>query len=143
MFDASELFEHHRLPEAFGGFPRDRKHPHPGLYPDSCAPQGWSASAVAWLVQAMLGIWSYGPMNLLFVWPDLPAWLPDITVQNLHVGKGHVSMRFRRERDGTTSYKVLNNRGGIRVLRQQPPGSVHAGLLSRLGSAATSLLPWR
>jgi len=143
LFDASTLFEHHRLPETFAGFPRDRQHPHPGLYPDACAPQGWSASGVAWLVQAMLGIWSYAPLGLLFVQPDLPPWLPDITVKHLQVGKGYATIRFRRERGGSTSYKVLEARGGVRVLRQPPPGSLEVGPAERVAAALSSLLPWR
>jgi glycogen debranching enzyme len=145
LFDASTLFEQRRLPETFGGFPRDRQHPHPGIYPDACAPQGWSASAVAWLVQAILGIWSYAPLGLLFVDPDLPAWLPDITLKHLHVGNGYITVRFRRERDGSTSYKVLESRGGVRVLRQPPPGSLNVGSLERVGAVLGSLLhiPWQ
>ncbi|HEX6607534.1 MAG TPA: glycogen debranching N-terminal domain-containing protein, partial [Chloroflexia bacterium] len=38
MFEAAALFAHYRLPETFGGHPRDRAHPHPGIYPDACAP---------------------------------------------------------------------------------------------------------
>ena len=34
------------LPETIGGLPRDPRHPHPGIYPESNAPQGWSASMI-------------------------------------------------------------------------------------------------
>ncbi|MEO8713657.1 MAG: glycogen debranching N-terminal domain-containing protein, partial [Acetobacteraceae bacterium] len=33
QFEATELFHMDRLPEVFGGHPRDRRHPHPGVYP--------------------------------------------------------------------------------------------------------------
>jgi glycogen debranching enzyme len=140
MFDASTLFEHGRLPEAFGGFPRDNRHPHPGLYPDSCAPQGWSASAVGWLVQSMLGIWTYAPAGLVFVNPALPEWLPSLQLRDLHVGKGHVTIGFKRRKDGTTGYKVLESRGGVRVVRQAPPGAIGVGPLERVGQAVRSLV---
>ena len=39
MFDAAQLFDFDRLPEVFGGQPRDRRHPHPGIYPDANSPQ--------------------------------------------------------------------------------------------------------
>jgi glycogen debranching enzyme len=142
MFDAAALFEHHRLPETFGGFQRDGSHPHPGLYPDACAPQGWSASAVVWFLQAMLGLWSYAPLGLLLVDPDLPPWLPELTVRDLRVGKGRVSIRFRRQRDGTTDYKVLERHGGLRVVRQPPPDEVGIGPFTRVREAAGSFLPW-
>ncbi|MDQ3928387.1 MAG: amylo-alpha-1,6-glucosidase, partial [Chloroflexota bacterium] len=143
MFDAAALFEHHRLPETMGGFPRDKRHPHPGVYPDACAPQGWSASAIAWLVQAMLGIFTYAPANLLVLDPVLPAWLPGLTLRDLPVGESRVSIRFRRQRDGTTDYKVLERKGTVRVIRQAPPDALNVGLGTRLGQLAQSVLPWR
>ena len=93
----------------------------------------------------MLGIWSYGPLGILFVQPDLPEWLPDITVKHLQVGKGYVTIRFRRERDGDTSYKVLESRGGARVVRQPPPGALKVGPFERIATGLGSLLPlpWR
>lgn len=142
MFDAAALFEHHRLPETLGGFPRDGQHPHPGIYPDACAPQGWSASAIAWLVQAMLGIWSYAPLKLLMLDPTLPSWLPDLTLRNLPVGEARVSIRFRRQKDGTTDYKVLERKGTVHVIRQAPPDSLSAGIGTRVGQLGGSLLPW-
>jgi glycogen debranching enzyme len=141
MFDASTLFEHRRLPEAFGGFPRDAQHPHPGLYPDACAPQGWSATAIAWFVQAMLGIFTYAPLNMLFLEPELPPWLPDLTLRNLRVKDSFVTIRFRRQKDGTTGYKVLERRGPIHVLRQPPPGALNSGVGRRVRELVGSLLP--
>ncbi|HEX9987499.1 MAG TPA: glycogen debranching N-terminal domain-containing protein [Chloroflexia bacterium] len=141
MFDATTLFEHRRLPEAFGGFPRDARHPHPGLYPDACAPQGWSATAIAWFVQAMLGIFTYAPLNMLFLEPDLPPWLPDLTLRNLRVKDSFVTIRFRRQKDGTTDYKVLERRGPIHVLRQPPPGALNGGIAQRVRELVGSLLP--
>jgi hypothetical protein len=143
MFDAAALFEHHRLPETIGGFPRDRRHPHPGIYPDACAPQGWSASAIAWLIQAMLGIWTYAPARLLMLDPVLPPWLPDLTLRDVPVGEARVSIRFRRQRDGTTDYKVLERAGTVFVVRQAPPDAPGVGPGKRLGQLANSILPWR
>lgn len=142
LFEASTLFEHARLPETFGGFPRDAAHPHPGLYPDSCAPQGWSATAVVWLVQSLLGLWGYAPLNVLLVQPSLPSWLPALTLRDLRIGGGRVSIRFRRQADGTTAYKVIDRQGArVHVLRQPPPGDLHAGPATRLRELVESLLP--
>ena len=140
IFDAAALFENYRLPETFGGHPRDSRHPHPGIYPDACAPQGWSASAIAWLVQAMLGMWSYAPLNVLVVEPTLPAWLPDLTLRNLRIGKSRLAIRFRRHSDGKTDYKVLERKGRIHVVRQPPPNAQNAGPATRLRELAESLL---
>lgn len=143
MFDAAALFEHHRLPETIGGFPRDKRHPHPGIYPDACSPQGWSASAIAWLVQAMLGIFTYAPARLLMLDPVLPAWLPDLTVRDLPVGEARVSIRFRRQPDGTTDYKVFERKGAVLVVRQAPPDALDVGIGTRLGQVVGSVLSWR
>ena len=56
MFDAAQMFDLDRLPEVFGGQARDRRHPHPGIYPDANSPQAWSAGAVILLIHSMLGL---------------------------------------------------------------------------------------
>ena len=140
IFDAAALFEHHRLPETFGGHPRDARHPHPGLYPDACAPQAWSASAVFWLVQAMLGLWAYAPLNAVIIEPELPEWLPRLTLRGLRVGKGRVSIQFKRQAGGKTDFRVLERDGPIRVLRQPPP-EAPAGPVTRLRELVESILP--
>jgi glycogen debranching enzyme len=141
IFDATAIFEHHRLPEVFGGLPRDAEHPHPGLYPDACAPQAWSASAIVWLVQAMLGLWTYAPLGVVIVEPALPAWLPELTLRGLRVGRGSVSIQFRRTSGGGTDYRVLDKHGGIRVLRQPPPETLDVSPATRLRELVESLLP--
>jgi glycogen debranching enzyme len=143
LFDAAALFEHCRLPETFGGHPRDRKHPHPGIYPDACAPQGWSASAIVWLIQSMLGMWSYAPLGVLIVDPVLPAWLPELTLRDLRIGKGRVSIRFKRDRDGKTDYRVVERQGPVRVVRQPPPDDLNATPAARLWDFVGSLRPGR
>jgi glycogen debranching enzyme len=141
LFDAAALFEHHRLPEALGGHPRDADHPHPGVYPDSCAPQAWSASAVVWLVHSMLGLWSYAPLSLLVVKPELPDWLPELTLRGLRIGQARATIEFRRDAGGTTDFRVLEREGTLHVVRQPPPEDVHAGPFERLADLAHSLLP--
>jgi hypothetical protein len=39
-------------------------------------PQAWSAPAVFCVLQAMLGLYPYAPLNLLLLDPYLPEWLP-------------------------------------------------------------------
>ncbi|HEX8598274.1 MAG TPA: glycogen debranching N-terminal domain-containing protein [Chloroflexia bacterium] len=139
MFEASTLFEHHRLPEVFGGHQRDARHPHPGIYPDACAPQGWSASAIFWLVQSMLGIFTYAPLNLLIVDPTLPAWLPELRLLDMQVGRGKVSIHFKRDRTGRTDYRIVERSGPVRVVRQSPPDDLSASPLTRIKELAGSL----
>jgi hypothetical protein len=53
------------------------------------------------LLQAMLGIQPDAPNNRLYVDPDLPAWLPDVTLMDLRLGRRRLDIRFRRDGDRT------------------------------------------
>ena len=141
QFEAAALFDFYRLPECFSGHPRDADHPFPAVYPQACSPQAWSSSAVFCMLQALLGLYPYAPLHLLLVDPHLPPWLPEITLSGLHVGKAVVTLRFYRRRNGTSSYKVVDKRGKLHVLRQPTPWSLTAGFAERLKDALTSLLP--
>jgi len=139
QFAAASLFELHRLPELFGGHPRDDEHPFPGIYPNANSPQAWSASSAFSLLQAMLGLYPYAPLKLLVVDPHLPEWLPEITLRDLRVGKATVTIHFVRGADGHTSYRILDKRGKLRVVRQATPWSLTARPAERLRDALASL----
>jgi glycogen debranching enzyme len=141
QFEAAALFEYHRLPELFGGHPRDDEHPFPGIYPNANPVQAWSSSSVFALMQAMLGLYPYAPLKLLVVDPHLPEWMPEITVRGLRVGKARVTMRFRRGADGRTSYRILDQSGRLHVVRQATPWSLTSQPAQRLRDALSSLLP--
>jgi glycogen debranching enzyme len=141
QFEAAALFDFYRLPELFGGHQRDLDHPFPAFYPQACSPQAWSASAVFCLLQAMLGLYPYAPLNVLLVDPHMPEWLPEITLENLRVGDAVVTIRFYRTKSGAGSYEVIDKRGPLHVVRQPSPWSLTAGFGERLKDALTSLLP--
>jgi glycogen debranching enzyme len=131
LFDTVSLFEHFRLPELFSGHARDTRHPFPAWYPTANAPQAWSASTLVLIVQALLGLYPYAPLNLLFVDPHLPEWLPSFDVTGLRVGQAQVSLRFTRRSSGRTDYKVIDKVGTLHVVRQPSPWSLTAGLGER------------
>lgn len=137
VFALSELFVENRLPEVVSGLPRDEQHPHPGIYPYSCEPQGWSASAVVMTVQALLGLHPIAPLGLLLLDPHLPAWLPDIRLKGLRVGGSVIDLHCWRSADGKTKFEATRREGRIRCLRQPPPNA-GVGLGSRLLAAARS-----
>jgi glycogen debranching enzyme len=139
MFDTAALYDFHRLPECFSGHPRDDDHPFPALYPKTNWPQAWSASSVFSIMQAILGIYPYAPRNLLFIDPQLPEWLPEITVKNLHVGRAVVSIRFYRKGEGT-HFDLLDKKGKLHIIRQPSPWSLTAGFGERLKDMMESLL---
>jgi len=89
----------------------------------------------------MLGLWSYAPMNLLIVAPNLPPWLPNVILRDLQVGGGNVSIRFKRNRQGRTDYHILDRSGSrVHVLRQPPPDDLDASPFARIRELGESLL---
>jgi glycogen debranching enzyme len=139
VFESTDLFIENRLPEVIGGIQRDAEHPHPGIYPRSCEPQGWSASAIVMLVQALLGSIAFAPAGLLVVDPHLPAWLPDVRLEGVRVGDTRLDIEFRRRHSGATTWKVLNRDGRVRVVRQPPPQAPGSGPIGRLLAALGSI----
>jgi glycogen debranching enzyme len=140
MFEASTLFNYNRLPECFSGHPRDDQHPFPALYPKTNWPQAWSAASLFAIVQSILGLYPFAPTNLLLLDPQLPDWLPELFVRNLHIGRAVVSIRFYR-RGKSTHFDVLEKRGRLHVLRQPSPWSLTAGVGERLKDVMESLSP--
>jgi hypothetical protein len=57
-------------------------------------------------MQAMLGVRPDAPRGRLCIDPLLPAWLPDLTVHDLRVGKHRFDIRFWRDGD-ETRFEVL------------------------------------
>lgn len=141
QFEAAALFEFHRLPELFGGHPRDERHPFPAIYPNTNSPQAWSASSVFSLLQALLGLYPYAPLQMLVIDPHLPEWLPELTLRDLRVGQAKVTIRFHRGANGRTSYRILEKEGMLHVVRQATPWSLTAQPAERLRDALASLLP--
>ncbi len=139
QFELASLFDHFRLPECVAGHARDDDHPFPAVYPAANSPQAWSASTTYVLLQALLGLQPYAPLNLLFIDPHLPAWLPEITVSDMRVADAVVSIRFFRKANGDSGYKILAQRGRLNVIRQPSPWSLTASLGERAGDAIGSL----
>gem|GEM_PF-2711389 len=123
-FEAASLFAHRRLPEVLSGHARDDAHPFPAVYPHTCWPQAWSASAVVAIVRALVGLVPSAVHHRLFVDPRLPAWLPELTLRGLRVGAARADIRFRRVADGSTTYDVLDVRGPLDVAHRHAPDAV-------------------
>jgi glycogen debranching enzyme len=108
LFDASNAFELHRLPELFCGFER-LPGQGPTLYPVACIPQAWASGAVFHLLQASLGLsFVAAKAPLRFDHPLLPDYLQWIEVKNLTVGDGELDLMVRRN----------NNDVGVSISRK-------------------------
>ena len=141
LYDLALLWPDGRIPEAVGGYARE-DYPVPGAYPRANAPQAWNQSIWAILVQTLLGMRPAGELGLLLIVPKLPAWLPEITLRGLRVGRASVDIRFHRDDRGRSRYDVLSKRGRLRVLRQPPKDALHVGIWDRLGALADTVLPF-
>ncbi len=118
VFAAAAAFAEHRLPETLTGLPRDAGHPFPSLYPKSCAPQAWSASAVVAIVQALFTLRPIAAARTVLVDPHLPAWLPELTLTGVQVGGTTATLRAERRSDGTTKVRVSDATGPLTVVHQ-------------------------
>ena len=103
---AASHFLLNQLPELYTAFERDET-TFPVQYIGANVPQAWAAGSAFMLTQAILGFLPDAPRNKLYVDPSLPAWLPDLTVQDLRVGKHRLDIRFWREGE-QTAFEVTN-----------------------------------
>jgi hypothetical protein len=71
------------------------------------------------LMQALLGFLPDAPRNKLYVDPLLPTWLPDLTIQDLRIGKHKFSIHFRREGE-RTEFEVFE--GEAKLVERCEPG---------------------
>jgi len=84
--EAASYFASYRLPELYAGIQREPG-TFPVQYPGANVPQAWACGATFQLLQAILGIQADAPSNRLYVDPELPQWLPDVTLHGLRVGE--------------------------------------------------------
>jgi glycogen debranching enzyme len=108
---AASHFLLNQLPELYTAFARDET-TFPVQYIGANVPQAWAAGSAFMLTQALLGFFPDAPRNKLYVDPSLPAWLPDLTVQDLHVGKHKLDIRFWREGE-QTAFEVIKGDGKL------------------------------
>jgi len=104
ILGAAQFFDG-RLPEAFGGYPRQMTK-YPVQYPTACSPQAWSTGAPLLLLRALLGLEPAG--DNLVVDPALPisvGWLELLDIPGRWgridaFGRGHIdtSRRYSSQR---------------------------------------------
>jgi glycogen debranching enzyme len=113
IFAAAERFDAYRLPELFAGLPRDDG-AFPVPYLGANVPQAWAAAAVFRLIAILCGIHSVGRTRTMYINPDLPDWLPSLTLRNLRAGRGALELHLERDRiqvvSNTTGFKVVHGR---------------------------------
>ncbi len=117
--EAARYFVGHRLPELYAGIER-RPGTFPVQYLGANVPQAWAAGSVFHLLQAILGLQADAPNRRLYVDPVLPAWLPDLMLNGLKVGRSTFDLRFWREGD-QTRWDVLARQGATDIQVERRP----------------------
>ena len=129
---AASHFQLNQLPELYAGVERSSATGFPVQYLGANVPQAWAAGSCFALLQAMLGIQQDAPNERLYVDPELPEWLPDVTLHDLRLGKRRFDIRFARNSDGHTELEVLRGekhmvqRCRVAPVAGHQPGSVSA-----------------
>jgi glycogen debranching enzyme len=109
--EAGSYFQLNQLPELYTTLAQDIM-TFPVQYIGANVPQAWAAGSVFMLMQALLGFFPDAPRNKLYLDPSLPAWLPDLTVRDLRIGKHIFEIHFSRN-DGQTQFEVVKGDPGI------------------------------
>jgi glycogen debranching enzyme len=115
IFAAAERFESYRLPELFAGLEREPA-AFPVQYLGANVPQAWAAAAVFRFVAILSGIHALGSHRTIYVNPNLPDWLPRITIRNLRAGKGAADILLEHDR-----LEVLSNSTGFKIIQGRVP----------------------
>lgn len=101
ILEAAQFFRG-RLPEAFGGYTRERTQ-FPVEYPTACSPQAWSTGAPLLILRALLGLEPVG--DHLLVDPAVPIQIQEIQLLDIPGRWGHVDAFGRGRVDLTQAAK--------------------------------------
>jgi glycogen debranching enzyme len=101
ILEAAQFFRG-RLPEAFGGYRRERTQ-FPVEYPTACSPQAWSTGAPLLILRVLLGLEPVA--DRLLVDPALPTEIAEIQLLDIPGRWGHVDA-FGRGRIDLSKLKI-------------------------------------
>ena len=111
--EVASQFQSYRIPEAYSGIQAE-KSAFPVQYIQANVPQAWALGSVFHLLQATLGLQADAPNSKLYVDPDLPEWLPNLTLHQLKIGNASIDLHFWREGE-QTHWKADVKQGAIEV----------------------------
>ena len=118
ILDAAEFFDG-RLPEAFGGYPRELTK-YPVQYPTACSPQAWSTGAPLLLLRTMLGLEPTG--DHLIVDPALPQGIGRLELLDIPGRWGRIDAFGRGRVDVEKRPRSRSQLGVIKPEREEEQG---------------------
>ncbi|MCM2534355.1 amylo-alpha-1,6-glucosidase [Neobacillus pocheonensis] len=113
LLEASKSFAYQRLPELFCGYESAIGYAVP--YPSTCSPQAWAAGTVFVFLQAMLGLTPNAFDKEIQLDPVLPENLNELSVENIHIGSGYLSLKIVRTNEKRFAIDILQNTTGFEV----------------------------
>lgn len=114
LFNAAVMFDLHRLPELFCGFPKLPGQA-PTAYPVACSPQAWASGTVFYLLQACLGLtFSSEKPQVQFHYPQLPEYIDVVRISNMQVGDGLLDLSLRRHTHDV-GINVIRKEGDVEI----------------------------
>lgn len=119
ILEAAAMFERFRLPELFAGFSR-AEDPFPVQIITANTPQAWASGTIFHLVRTIVGLNPDALNRRLYLDPDLPPGLDDLTLTDLKVGGTRLSVRFARA-TGKCKFDVIEREGEELRIEEGPP----------------------
>ena len=117
---AAAALDGFQLPELFAGLQRQPPDT-PVPYERANVPQAWAAGSVFHAVRILLGLEPDVPNGRIYLNPALPAWCPEIVLDNLRVGAQRIGISARRRSDGSSVAEVGGRIGPLQVIAGPPP----------------------
>lgn len=114
LIDAAAHFEYERLPELFCGYDSSIGKVVP--YPVACSPQAWAAGTPLIFIQSLLGLFPNGIKKQIHLSPVLLDGMNELTVSNIAIGSGVLSIRVERSGEREISWSVLENTTNYKVI---------------------------
>jgi hypothetical protein len=88
------------VPELYSGIQREPTN-FPVQYLGANVPQAFAAGSTFAFLQTIVGFQPDAPHDKLYIDPALPAWLPELTLMDLQVGRRYFDLRFWQEGEKT------------------------------------------
>jgi glycogen debranching enzyme len=118
---AASFFALHQIPELYAGLPRAAT-AFPVQVLGANVPQAWAAGSAFSFLQALLGMEADAPRGVLRLAPSLPAWLPEVTLRDLRMGRETFDLRCWRDGDATRVEVLRGNAEAVSVAAPVRPG---------------------
>lgn len=116
IFAASFCFPLNRLPELFAGTAKD-EFELPVRYPVACHPQAWSAAAIPFMLETLLGLEPRGfDRQLRIKRPLLPQAVHMLEIRGVRVADATVDLRFERTPSGDVAVSAERIDGALDIV---------------------------